>query len=246
VSLEGWVKVLRIIVAVALAPAVALGWAAAQSGFTGTVAVEWDDTDIFNRHKVRLLDDFGFVDSGGKQWMAHKGAELDGASFPPLVQQMVGYPFVGEQRRAGLLHDYFAKTLTQDWKAVRRMYYEALLAEGHGETEAKTAYAVLYAAGMRWEVKGSSCYVNCHAGASALRWRPDVMDFELEAVVEALGTGNPTLDEIDALVDAAVPRPGPHLFSQLRKEEGSGDPADEEDSILESSEVSSSEELPPE
>lgn len=229
--------------AIALGSAVALGWAAAQTGFMGNVAVEWDDSDIFNRQKVKLLADFGFLDSAGKQWVAHKGAELDGASFPPLVQQMVGYPFVGEQRRAGLLHDYFAQTLTHDWKAVRRMYYEALLAEGHGETEAKTAYAVLYAAGLRWEVKGSTCYINCHSGASALRWRPDVMDFELEAVVEALGTGNPTLDEIDTLVDAAVPRPGPHLFSQLRKDNGASDSADEADSILESSEATPEDDL---
>lgn len=192
---------------------------AGAAGFLGKVAVEWDDSDLFNRHRVTLLADFGFQDTAGQQWIARKGAVLDGASFPPLYEQMVGLPFVGEHRRAGILHDYFAQQLTHDWKKVRRMYFEALLAEGLSVAEAKTAYAVLYGVGLRWEVKGSSCYVNCHSAASSLAWKPDVTEAELEPVLELLGEGNPTLDEIDRAVDAAVPKPGPHLFSQLRPEE---------------------------
>ena len=192
--------------------------------FLGSVAVEWDDSDSFNRHKIRLLNDFGFRDNQGKQWIARKGAELDGASFTPLFEQMVGLPFVGEHRRAGVIHDYYSKQLTEGWKDVRRMYYAALVAEGLSENEAKIAYAVLYGAGMRWEVKGSTCYVNCHSSATSLAWKPDVTESELETALDVLGEGNPSLDEIDRAVDAVVVKPGPHLFSQLRKEE----PADEQ------------------
>lgn len=216
----------------------AAGLGAVESGFLGRVAVEWDDTDLFNRQRLVLLADFGFQDAGGRQWIARKGTALDGTSFSPLFEQLVGLPFVGEHRRAGVLHDYFAQQLTHDWKQVRRLYYEALLAEGLSVNEAKTAYAVLYATGMRWEVRGSSCYVNCHSAATALRWKPDVTEEELEPVFDLLNDGNPGLDEIDRVADAAVPKPGPHLFSQLRPEDNAAlQRARKEDSAKESVEA---------
>ncbi len=186
--------------------------------FLGKVVVEWDDSDVFNRHKIKLLSDFAFKDASGKQWTARQGTELDGASFTPLFEQMVGLPFVGEHRRAGVLHDYYSKQLTEHWKDARRMYYAALLTEGLSENEAKTAYAVLYGAGLRWEVKGSTCYINCHSASTVLAWKPDVTESELESALEILGDGNPSLDQIDRAVDAVIPKPGPHLFSQLRRE----------------------------
>lgn len=201
---------------------------AGGSGFLGRVAVEWDDNDLFNRNRVVLLADFGFQDGAGKQWIARKGVTLDGTSFSPLFEQLVGLPFVGEHRRAGILHDYFAQQLTHDWVQVRHMYYEALLAEGLSVNEAKTAYAVLTGSGMRWEVLGSSCYTHCHSRDVALRWKPDVTEAELEPVFELLNEGNPSLDEIDRAIEAAVPKPGPHLFAQLRSGNSGGAGSDKE------------------
>ncbi|MFN0316954.1 MAG: DUF1353 domain-containing protein [Burkholderiales bacterium] len=210
----------RILVAL---PVLILGVAAAMAAgvgtFLGKVVLEWDDEDGFNRHKIKLLSDFGFQDPAGKKWVAQKGAELDGSSFTPLFEQMVGLPFVGEHRRASLLHDYYAKQLSEPWRDVRRMYYAALLAEGMSESEAKTTYAVLYGAGMRWEPKGSTCYINCHNGASTLVWRPDVIESEINTALEVLSEGNPSLDDIDKAVDAVILKPGPHLFSQSKRED---------------------------
>lgn len=216
VALKSIVVVVAVMV---LGGGVARVISAESAAFLGAVAVEWDDSDSFNRHKLKLLSDFGFRDGQGKQWVARKGAELDGSSFTPVFEQMVGLPFVGEHRRAGIIHDYYAKQLTDNWKDVRRMYYAALMAEGLGENEAKIAYAVLYGAGMRWEVKGSTCYINCHSSATSLAWKPDVTETELETALDVLGEGNPSLDEIDRAVDAVVVKPGPHLFSQLRKKD---------------------------
>ena len=191
---------------------------AGVGSFLGKVAVEWDDSDAFNRYKVKLLNDFGFQDPAGKQWVARQGALLDGSSFTPLFEEMVGLPFAGEHRRAGILHDFYAQQLSETWKDTRRMYYAAVLAEGLNENEAKTAYAILYGAGLRWEKKGSTCYINCHSAVSSLAWKPDVTKNELETGLDVLEEGNPSLDDIDRAMDAVIPRPGPHLFSQLRPE----------------------------
>lgn len=207
---------------VASSLAVASVLSAGIGTFLGKVAVEWDDENGFNRHRIKLLSDFGFEDPAGKKWIAEKGAALDGSSFTPVFEQMVGLPFVGEHRRASVLHDYYSQQLTESWQDVRRMYYAALLAEGMSEHEAKTAYAVLYGAGMRWEKKGSTCYINCHGAVTALFWKPDVVESELEPALEILSEGNPSLDEIGKAVDAVIPRPGPHLFSQIRKDEPAG------------------------
>lgn len=212
-----WITVPVLVLGVAMASVLSAG----TGTFLGKVAIEWDDEDGFNRNKIKLLSDFGFQDPAGKKWIAQKGAELDGSSFTPLFEQMVGLPFVGEHRRASVLHDYYSRQLNEPWRDVRRMYYAALLAEGMSESEAKTAYAVLYGAGMRWEQKGSTCYINCHGGASALIWNPDVIESELNSALEILSDGNPSLEEIEKAVDAVIARPGPHLFSQIRN----GDPA---------------------
>ena len=196
--------------------------AAGVGTFFGKVALEWDDEDGFNRNRIKLLGDFGFQDPAGKKWIAKQGAELDGSSFTPLFEQMVSLPFVGEHRRASVLHDYYSRQLSEPWREVRRMYYAALLAEGMSESEAKSTYAVLYGAGMRWEPKGSTCYINCHNGASALVWKPDVIDSEINAALEILSEGNPSLDEIDKAVDAVILKPGPHLFSQPKREDAPG------------------------
>lgn len=186
------------------------------SGFLGKVAVEWDDGDAFNRHRLMLLADFGFRDRAGREWMAKRGAVLDGSSFAPLFEKLVGYPFAGEHRRAALLHDYFSQGLEQDWKAVRRMYYEALIAEGMSEQQAKSDYAVAMATSERWEQADSGCYNHCHTTATPLRWRPDITEGELRPALDLIDKRALTLDDIDAAIGKAVPRPGPHVFAQLR------------------------------
>ena len=78
-------------------------------------------------------------------------------------------------------------------------------------------YMTIYASGWRWELRGSSCYGGCHAGSPLLTWRPDATAAELAPVADWLQKSDPTLEQIEQQVDAALKRPGPHLFTQLRR-----------------------------
>jgi len=50
-----------------------------------------------------------------------------------------------------------------------------------------------------------------------LAWQPDVTQAELQPVVDWLRNTDPSLAEIERRVDAVIPRPGPHLFVQVRQ-----------------------------
>jgi hypothetical protein len=185
---------------------------AGQGRFVGKVVVEWLDDPFVA--KLQLREDFGFEDQAGKLWLARQGQVLDGTSIPLVFRSMIGMPFVGDYRRASVVYDYYCHAKTEPWRDVHRMFYHASLTEGVGEVEAKVMYATLYAAGMRWEMSGSSCFRSCHAAAPSLTWKPQVESKDVSPVVEWIRQVNPALEEIDARVDAAVKRPGPHVFAQ--------------------------------
>ena len=185
---------------------------AAQGRFVGKVVVEWLDDPFVA--KLQLREDFGFEDQAGKLWLARQGQVLDGASIPLVFRDMIGMPFVGTYRRASIIYDYYCQAMSEPWRDVHRMFYYASLTEGAGEVNAKIMYAALYAAGLRWEMRGSSCFRSCHAAASSLSWKPQVEDKDVRPVADWIRQANPGLEEIDARVDAAVKKPGPHVFAQ--------------------------------
>jgi hypothetical protein len=190
---------------------------AGQARFVGKVVVEWLDDPFVPT--LQLREDFGFQDQDGKLWLAPRGQVLDGASIPLAFRDMIGMPFVGDYRRASVVYDYYCHVMSEPWRDVHRMFYYASLTEGVGEVNAKVMYAALYAAGLRWEMPGSSCFKSCHAAAQSLTWRPYVEEKDLEPVVDWVKQANPPLREIDERVDAAVKRPGPHVFAQGRQRE---------------------------
>jgi hypothetical protein len=104
--------------------------------------------------------------------------------------------------------------MSEPWRDVHRMFYYASLTEGAGEVNAKVMYAALYAAGLRWEMPGSRCFRSCHVAAPSLTWKPQVEDKDVRPVVEWIRQANPGLEEIEARVDAALKKPGPHVFAQ--------------------------------
>jgi len=186
--------------------------AAAQGKFVGTVVVEWLDDPFVP--KLQLREDFGFEDQAGKLWLAPQGQVLDGASIPPAFRDRIGMPFVGDYRRASVVYDYYCHVMSEPWRDVHRMFYSASLTEGVGEVNAKVMYATLYAAGLRWELPGSSCFRSCHAAAPSLTWKPQVEETDVRPVVEWVRQVNPTLEEIDKRVDGVLKKPGPHVFAQ--------------------------------
>jgi hypothetical protein len=189
---------------------------AEEATFSGRVMLELVE-EIAHDHQLRLLQDFSFRDEYGREWRAPSGALLDGWTIPRELRGLQGLPLESEFRKSAVLHDHFSQAKSGRWRDVHRMLYSASLAEGIPPTDAKVLYMIVYASGWRWEPKGSSCYGSCHAAAAMLAWRPDATAAELAPVADWLQQSDPTLEQIDQRVDAALKRPGPHLFTQLRQ-----------------------------
>ncbi len=203
----------RWLLAITIASLCTVALSAERAGFSGKVVVELLDGIEF-AYKLRLLEDFAYTDASGKVWLARKGGILDGESVPRDLYSLGGLPYPAEYRRAAVVHDYFCRVRTEPWRQVHRTFYQASIVEGVGEAQAKALYAVVYAGGWRWEQKGSSCYRSCHAAGPLLAWKPEAALAEVQPVLQWIAQDRPTLDEIDARMDAAIRRPGPHLFAQ--------------------------------
>lgn len=151
--------------------------------FDGEVRVEWVVHAGADR-RMRLLEDFAFVDSQGFRWLAAEGDEIDGASIPKVFWTTEGSPFIGDYRRASVLHDVACQKKTEPSKAVHRMFYEAMLTAGVGELRAKKMYTAVRLFGPDWQVGATE------AGLAAAP-AAEPVSFELleQAVDAALGAG---------------------------------------------------------
>ena len=187
--------------------------AAEAPAFVGRVVVEWLDDDPFIA-RMKLVEDFAFRDPAGRQWVAEKGHVLDGRSIPLLFRDLIGPPFAGDYRKATVVYEYHAHRMHEPWRAVHRLFYDASRAEGVPEAEAKLMYMALYAAGLRWEQRGSTCFSHCHVAAESLSWMPVTTPEEVQPVADWIRRTDPGLDQIDRRLDATLRKPGPHIFVQ--------------------------------
>jgi hypothetical protein len=122
--------------------------------FVGTVKTEWIEPD----RKMRLLDDFSYVDSRGTVWAAPKGSVVDGASIPQVLWSVVGSPYTGEYRNASVVHDVACVKRDKPWQDVHRMFYEACRAGGVGDQTAKLMYSAVYHFGPKWAPGGAAMF----------------------------------------------------------------------------------------
>jgi hypothetical protein len=187
--------------------------AADAPGFVGRVVVEWLDDDPFIA-RMRLVEDFAFRDPAGRKWVAEKEHVLDGRSIPLLFRDLIGPPFAGEYRKSTVVYEYQAHRMQAPWRAVHRLFYDASRAEGVPDSDAKLMYMALYAGGLRWEQRSSSCFSHCHAAAESLSWMPVTTPEEMKPIVDWIRQTNPGLDQIDRRLDATLRKPGPHIFVQ--------------------------------
>ena len=144
--------------------------------FEGEVRTQW------LRHRgpdrrMKLLEDFVFVDDAGVRWEARAGSVVDGASIPEFLWGAVGTPYVGDYRRASVLHDVACDQKTRPDKDVHRMFYDAMVADGGSVELAKQMYTGLRLFGPRWTVPGAR-------GAGEAPRQPLTID-ELEAALDA-------------------------------------------------------------
>ena len=101
--------------------------------------------------RLRLLEDFVYVDPRGKAWTAEKDHVVDGASIPWPFWSLTGGPLEGKYRNASIVHDVGCDRKADSWEDVHLMFYEACRCGGVGEVEAKVLFAAVYARGPRWE-----------------------------------------------------------------------------------------------
>jgi hypothetical protein len=115
--------------------------------FTGRLVAEFLD----DGRKVRLLENYTYVDPAGVVWKVPKGTVVDGASIPRPFWSVIGGPFEGKYRNASVVHDFYCETKDRDWKSVHRMFYDAMLESKVERTRANVMYYAVYYFGPRWE-----------------------------------------------------------------------------------------------
>ena len=152
--------------------------------FEGEVQTQWLTADEPNR-QMRLLAPFVFVDQKGERWVANIGDVIDGASIPRILWTVAGSPFVGDYRRASVLHDVACDQKTRPSKDVHRMFYEAMRADNVPEEQALEFYTAVRLFGPHWEVTPAGTVKSFSARA---RVRPGVTFKDIEAALDSILT----------------------------------------------------------
>ncbi len=173
--------------------------------FEGRVIVEWIEDEGPDR-KMKLHENIKFTDSSGEQWLAPKGWVVDGASIPRIFWTLIGPPFVGDYRRASVIHDYYCDVKTKPWKTVHRMFYHASIAGDVPESKAKVMYAAVYAAGPRWKKikkiqKGGVYPLSVEQIYTA---SPEVDEAKISEISQWVESSNPSLEDIENRLNSFV------------------------------------------
>ncbi|MEZ5573815.1 MAG: DUF1353 domain-containing protein [Halioglobus sp.] len=74
-----------------------------MKGFSGDPKTIWLSESGDDRN-MQIAEKFNFTDRRGKVWAASEGSIINGASIPGLWT-LDGSPFIGDYRRASILHD---------------------------------------------------------------------------------------------------------------------------------------------
>ncbi len=118
--------------------------------FEGEVQTRWLVHSGEDR-KMELLAPFAFIDSADVRWKAETGDTIDGASIPAAIwSKLIGTPFIGDYRRASVVHDVACTKKLRTSKEAHRMFYEAMLADGTDKSRAKMFYLAVRLFGPRW------------------------------------------------------------------------------------------------
>jgi hypothetical protein len=121
------------------------------SKFIGTLQLQ----ALQDGRTFTTLSDISFVDSRGATWTVPKGAHVDATSIPTVAWSAIGSPFEGKFKIAAVFHDYFATQRTHSHQDVNRMFYEALIASGVDQLQAKVLYVAVQNFGPRWAVSAT-------------------------------------------------------------------------------------------
>jgi len=104
---------------------------------------------------MELLEEFGSVDPAGLDWPVPARTQVDGASIPQPLWSLIGSPFTGLYRDASVVHDYYCDVRVRAWRAMHRVFYDAMITSGVSTARAKLMYAAVYYGGPRWTKQAS-------------------------------------------------------------------------------------------
>lgn len=151
--------------------------------FENEVKTKWIHSG--DSRKMILLEDFAFVDKDTYRWEAPAGSEIDGASIPSFLWSAVGSPYVGNFRRASVVHDVACFRKTESSKAVHKMFYEAMLVDGVPIGKAQQMYTAVRLFGPTWRL--GSAAESVVDSTRSLENDDLGIDFEqLESVIDAV------------------------------------------------------------
>lgn len=185
----------------------------------------------------RTLNEVQYIDRRGHVWRAPEGTITDGATIPPVFVPLIGSPTSAEFAIAAAIHDAYCGFgnedmplwQARDWRAVHRMFFEALVIGGTPESKAKAMYAAVMTGGPRWGRGEDASDGGILPNGTA---RPDlasVPEAELQAafaeMLAYIAREDPTLDEIDGVVEVVTGSVGKRLAAATtgaRPEEQSG------------------------
>ncbi len=134
----------------ALSGMAALAGAGNASGtparYVGKLITQWQG----DGRSMVLTEPFEFIDAKGLHWPVPKGTYVDGASIPWPLWSIIGGPFEGKYRDASVIHDFYCDVHLRQWREVDRMFYDAMIASGVDERQAKVMYLGVLWGGPRW------------------------------------------------------------------------------------------------
>lgn len=154
--------------------------------FVGTVKSEWVESD----RKMKLLEDFIYIDPSGYQWEAPKESIIDGASIPRLLWTMVGSPFAGDYRNASVVHDVACDQKSAPWKNVHRMFFYACRCGGVDEKKAKLMFWAVRNFGPKWGPQAEAASPKAPTSEADIRK-------QFEAMEQLIESENPSLERME-------------------------------------------------
>ncbi len=189
-----------VFIGLALAPLPATGQSTGR--FAGQLVLEWLNNESGPDRDMRLVEPFAFHDGRGNEWAVPAGAVVNGASIPRLLWPVFGSPFVGDHRRASVVHDHFCTLKNRRWQAVHRMFYDALIASGVPELQALILYGAVFAGGPRWTgVAG----IEPGAPEVLTEW-PEFSEDDFKVLEAWIRSNDPTREEVEREAQRLITR----------------------------------------
>ncbi|PJZ65675.1 DUF1353 domain-containing protein [Leptospira wolffii] len=102
-----------------------------SKGFSGDPITKWTGERL-----MYLEEDFYYIDSNEKKWLAPKGSCINGATIPQELWSTIGSPYTGKYRRASIVHDVAVgengnpSVTKEQRREADRMFHEACLTDG--------------------------------------------------------------------------------------------------------------------